>query len=209
MTLTCPIQDHQKMAGNSGQPVQPTTDLELMLALQNRQVSALAKIYDRYAKVVYGLAYTILQDWQEAEETTQDVFLTLWQQNRYNPTRSSLKSFLTLLTRNRAIDRLRSRRSRSQVLQRWQTMLSTQPPSSLDALESTERSQQIRSALSQLSPDQRQVLEIVYYGGCSQSEIAHGLNLPLSTVKTRSRQALCKLRQALQLSDLGNNSAPL
>jgi RNA polymerase sigma-70 factor, ECF subfamily len=178
----------------------PLSDRDLIQALCAGRVAALRQIYDRYGKLVYGLAYKILHNSEEAEEVTQEVFLRLWRKDSYNPDRGTVKSFLNILTRSQAINRLRSQRSRSQHLQYWQTVLCHDRPYNLPLEYAVmgERSQQIRTALNQLPIPQRQVLEVAYYEGLTQPEVAQRLNIPLGTVKTRSRQALCKLRSALK-----------
>ncbi|MCU0527644.1 MAG: sigma-70 family RNA polymerase sigma factor [Elainella sp. Prado103] len=175
------------------------TDLEILAAMAEGQVNALGILYDRYARLIYSIAYRILENSEEAEDITQDVFLTLWRRNTYDSQRGSLSSFLTTMTRSRSIDKLRSRSTRLRVIQRLQGIVRTEHiPSPLEQAAISERSQLIQVALSQLSENERQVLEIAYYEGLSQSEIAERLNIPLGTVKTRSRQGLLKLRQTLQ-----------
>ncbi|NJO40486.1 MAG: sigma-70 family RNA polymerase sigma factor [Cyanobacteria bacterium CRU_2_1] len=190
------------MDSSSAEPKTPPqpSDLDLYLALRDGQVNALGRLYDRYARLVYGLAFKILGNSEEAEDVTQEIFLTLWNRDTYNPSRGSLSSFLTTMTRSRAIDKLRSRGSRLRFLQRWQGVMKneTAPATPLEQASMGERSQLIREALSRLPSNERQVLEIAYYEGLSQSEIAKRLNIPLGTVKTRSRQGLLKLRQTLQ-----------
>ena len=177
-----------------------TSDLELLSAMSQGQIKALDILYDRYSRLVYSIAYRILNSSEEAEDITQDVFLTLWRRNSYDPARGSLRSVLTTLTRSRAIDRLRSKNARLRVVQRLQGIVRSDSgsPSPLEQASIGERSQVIRTALSQLSESERQVLEIAYYEGLSQSEIAERLGIPLGTVKSRSRQVLLKLRQRLQ-----------
>lgn len=177
-----------------------TSDLELLSAMSQGQVKALGSLYDRYARLVYSIAYRVLNSAEEAEDITQDVFLTLWRRNTYDSTRGSLSSFLTTLTRSRAIDRLRSKSARLRVVQRLQGIVRSESglPSPLEQASIGERSHLIRTALSQLSESERQVLEIAYYEGLSQSEIAQRLDIPLGTVKSRSRQGLLKLRRTLQ-----------
>lgn len=176
------------------------SDVDLLLVLRNGHTQALGMIYDRYSRLVYSLAFKILANAEEAEDVTQEIFVSLWQRNAYNPARGSLSSFLTTMTRSRSIDRLRSRGSRYRFLQRWEGIVQSETAMAtpLEQVSMGERSQIIRAALEQLAPNERQVLEIAYYGGLSQSEIAESLNIPLGTVKTRSRQGLLKLRQALQ-----------
>ncbi len=176
------------------------TDAELFRALKAGQSSALGILYDRYASLVYRLALRILANPQEAEDLTQEIFLTFWRRGTYNPTRGSLSSFLTTLTRSRAIDKLRSRSTNLKFLQRWSQAMVTEtpPPTPFESASLSQRSQCVRSALVQLPEKQRQVLEMAYYDGLSQSEIAKQLNTPLGTIKTWARQGLLNLRKNLQ-----------
>ncbi|HBL13112.1 MAG TPA: RNA polymerase subunit sigma [Cyanobacteria bacterium UBA11162] len=187
---------------SSSQPTNPSppTDAELFQAMKAGQRSALGILYDRYGKLVYGLALHMLKNPQEAEDLTQEIFLALWRSDRYNPTRGSLSSFLTIMTRSRAIDKLRSRKTSLKFLDRWRQNTTAETPlnTPFEQASYTERSQQVQNALAQLSDNQRQILEMSYYDGLSQSEIAQQLDIPLGTVKTRSRQGLLKLRQTLQ-----------
>lgn len=176
------------------------TDAELCQAITAGESSALGIIYDRYASLVYRLALKILTNPQEAEDLTQEIFLILWRSNTYNPTRGSLSSFLTTLTRSRAIDKLRSRGSNFKFLQRWSQMMATEtsPPTPFESASLKQRSHYVKTALSQLPEKQRQVLEMAYYEGLSQSEIAKKLDIPLGTIKTWCRQGLLTLRKHLQ-----------
>jgi RNA polymerase sigma-70 factor, ECF subfamily len=175
-------------------------DIDLICALRSGQVQALSLLYDRYSRLVYGLAFKVLANPEEAEDITQDIFLALWQRSTYNPSRGSLGSFLTTMTRSRAIDKLRSRGTRYRFLLRWEGIARSETATAtpLEQVSTKERSQIVLAALEQLPPTERQVLEIAYYEGLSQSEVAKRLEIPLGTVKTRSRQGLIKLRQALQ-----------
>lgn len=177
-----------------------STDLELFQAMQVGQVEGLRLLYRRYGRLVYSFALNVLGNAEEAEDLTQEIFLKCWSQNTYQPERGSLSRYLMLLTRSRAIDRLRSRASRQKNLQRWHHMTAheTASDSPLEYVSLEERSHQVRHALTTLSAAEREVLELAYYQGLSQSEMAQQLNIPLGTVKTRSRQALKKLRQTLQ-----------
>jgi RNA polymerase sigma-70 factor, ECF subfamily len=177
-----------------------STDLEIFVAVQAQQVKALDLLYDRYSKLVYSTALQILNSVEEAEEVTQETFLRLWQRSEiYQPQRGSLSTFLITMSRSRSLDRLRSQKSNQQKVQRIQTfsddVLNYNPP--LEFVTVEERSNMVREALKQLSPEDRQLLETAYYGGLSQSEIAKRDGIPLGTVKSRARQALKKLRTAL------------
>ncbi|MEO1401915.1 MAG: sigma-70 family RNA polymerase sigma factor [Cyanobacteria bacterium J06635_1] len=174
------------------------TDDDLIEAIKARRVGALKAVYRRYAGLVYTLALRILNNAEEAEDMTQDIFLTLWHQCRYDPSRGSLKRFLVMMTRSRSIDRVRSRKSRHRLLQRFRTTVDHPTANApLEHATQGEAAQKVRHALSALSQAEREVLEIAYYEGLSQSEIATRLSIPLGTVKTRSRQGLKKLRRAL------------
>jgi RNA polymerase sigma-70 factor, ECF subfamily len=177
-----------------------STDLEIFLAIQAQQIEALDLLYDRYGRLVYSTAVQILGNIEEAEDVTQETFLRLWQRSEiYQPQRGSLSGFLITLTRSRAIDRVRSRKSSQQKLQRIQTLTDCGSTynSPLDFVTVQERADLVRAALQQLSPADRQLLETAYYDELSQSEIAKRDGIPLGTVKSRARQALKKLRIAL------------
>ena len=175
------------------------SDEELWTVLQGGNLVALDVLYGRYSVQSYSLAYKILANRDEAEDITQEVFVTLWQRNSYRPDRGSLKTFLMTLVRSRSIDKVRRRGSRHRFLQRWQRVSGSQQntPAPMDAVSHDERAQLVQDALSSLSTSEREVLEIAYYKGASQSQIAKQLNIPLGTVKSRSRKALKKLRQRL------------
>ena len=180
-----------------------STDIELLNALKSGQTDALSRLYDRYAHLVYGLASRILNNPEEAEDVTQEVFLKIWNKaNLYEPSRGSLSNFLVTMARSRSIDKLRSRVSRFRFLQRWQTVIvhDANPETPLDSISMEERSHVVQAALKTLSENERQILEIAYYGGLSYSETAKQLDLPLGTVKSRARTALRKLRHALKHS---------
>ncbi len=175
------------------------TDPDLWLALRAGQNYALGSLYDRHGGLVYGIALKVLAHTQEAEDLTQDIFVKLAHSTAYDPQRGSFRTFLAILTRSRAIDRLRSRQVARASVERLQaTHLSPPASSPAEALSQAERSQEIQAALAQLSDSQQQILRLAYYEGLSQSTIAEQLDTPLGTVKTHSRRGLLKLRQILQ-----------
>lgn len=174
------------------------TDAEVFQALKLGDLFALGILYNRYGEAVYRLALRILGNVAEAEDLTQEVFLAFWRSSTYDPNRGSMLVFLMTLTRSRAINRLHQVRSQQQLIQRWGRSI---PPNRsnplMDQASLTEISQRVCEALQELPEKQRQVLEMAYFDGLSQAKITQQLNIPLGTVKTRTRQGLLKLRQLL------------
>ncbi len=178
----------------------PLTDTELLHALKSKQPSALSILYNRYGGVVYGVALKVLQNPQEAEDLTQEIFLALWRNTNVNPNPGSFLPYLIAMTRSRAIDKLRTRSRNLNLLQRFRqtSTAESSTPTPFEQASLTERSLCVRNALGQIPQQQRQVIEMAYDKGLSQSEIAQQLDKPLGTVKTWTRQGLLKLKQILQ-----------
>ena len=181
-------------------------DAELFSLLQNGQTDNLGILYDRHAALVYGIAFQLLRNTAEAEDLTQDIFLSLTKECSYDCKRGALRTYLAILTRSRALDRLRTRTRNQQRLRDRSSnendkVLSESP---IEDISQLERSQEVQRALQQLSSKEQEVLEMAYYQGLSQSEIATRLDTALGTIKSRSRRGLLKLRQAL--TDLGRHS---
>lgn len=178
-----------------------TTDEEAFKAFTQGDISALGTLYDRYELLVYRLIYRMLNNPQEAEDLTQEIFLNLQVKSKFDPKKGSFYTYLMTLTRSRTIDRLRSRRSKGRFWQNIGKLKDSIPQQKFDSpmevVSTEEISKQVRNALQNLSPQQRQILELSYYEGLTQSEIAKRLNIPLGTVKTHSRRGLIKLRKNL------------
>ena len=177
------------------------TDAMLLRQVLERRPEALAELYDRHAPTLLALARRILAGTSDAEEILQEVFLHVWNNAaRYDAARSSVSTWLVLITRSRAIDRLRNRK----VVERVHEAAHQNDPvrhASPEGVESVffrERRQRVKSELDKLPPEQKQVLEMAFYEGLSQSEIADRAALPLGTVKTRTLLAMKKLRGALR-----------
>lgn len=180
------------------------SDDELMVGLIAGQIASLERLYDRYAALVFSVSLRVLYDRQLAEDVTQEVFLRLWRQPQsYNPARGRLLSWLMSVTRNRAIDERRrlSRRTRSEdsgepALQDLRETDAREDPVVAAAVGELRRA--VRAAMRGLPPAQREVIELAYFGGLTQTEIAARTSVPLGTVKTRVRLAMRKLRDALE-----------
>lgn len=162
--------------------------------------SALATLYDTTNRLIYGLILRVLSEAGAAEEVLLDVYTQVWRQAAsYDTQRGSPLAWLTTIARSRAIDRLRSG---WQTQQRQESLdvisdRETNAASPEEATVMSERQRLVRQALAQLSPEQREVIELAYYSGLSHSEIAARLGQPLGTVKTRTRLGMMKLRDAL------------
>jgi RNA polymerase sigma-70 factor (ECF subfamily) len=175
------------------------TDEQLLGAVAD-DPSALGELYDRYSSMVYGLALKVVANAQEAEDLTQEVFLALCEEHRFDPARGTVGAYLTTLVRSRAIDRLRRRSTRVRRLKDWKTTavpVLEPPVSPLEKVSAAQAADRVRAAMTQLSDKERTVLEMAYYRGLTQTEIAEDLAAPLGTVKSWSRRALQSLKGAL------------
>jgi RNA polymerase sigma-70 factor (ECF subfamily) len=172
-------------------------DAVLLARVAEGRKEALAALYDRYGRIVYGLALRMVADRETAEEITQDVFTSLWRKaGTFRPERSGVGTWISRIARNRAIDELRRRKSRAKLASLpWEEETAGQSPADDGELE-LER-QRVRRAVAGLPREQRQVLSMAFFQGLSHSEIAGALELPLGTVKTWIRAAMTRLRQTL------------
>ena len=159
--------------------------------------AALAELYDRFGRVAYGLALRIVRDANLAEDAVQDAFLAAWRTAiSFDPGRGKASTWLLTLVHRRAVDVVRrEERRRAEPLDAEPAAVGAATD---DSSELREQRQAVQSALAQLPPDQRQALELAYYGGLSQSELAERLGVPLGTVKSRMFTALAKLRDLLE-----------
>lgn len=162
---------------------------------------AVLALYDRFGGALLAIAIRISGSRAEAEDVVQDVFTRAWREAvTFDRARGSAAAWLVTLTRNRAIDVVRSRRRRNQHedAQTSEEPVTFEPgPTPEVAVTDAERAAAVRLALESLRPEQRQVLELAYFGGLSHSEIAERLSQPLGTVKTRIAQAVKRLRDEL------------
>lgn len=177
-------------------------DRQILTAVAGGSADALERLYDRYASTAYGLARRILAQPDLAEEVVQDVFAQVWREaSRYDAARASVAGWIVLLTRTRAIDRLRARRARPDqdrgVEPAGVPPLTTPDRSPEQVAISSEDARSVRAALEQLPEEQRSLVDLAYYEGLTHSEIAARTGVPLGTIKTRLRTAMTTLRGAL------------
>jgi RNA polymerase sigma-70 factor (ECF subfamily) len=176
-------------------------DAVLLRQIADRRPEALAELYDRHAPTLLALAKRVLGNPSDAEEVLQEVFVHVWNHAlRYDPSRSSVSTWLVLITRSRAIDRLRSRRvvERTHEAAQQENPGEHTSPEGADNVFMQERRERVRQELVKLPPEQREVLELAFYQGLTQTEIASRADIPLGTVKTRTLLAMKKLRNALR-----------
>jgi len=172
-------------------------DVELVQQLREQPGIGVARLYDRYGRLVYSVALRILQDHGAAEEVTQDVFVRCWRGiDRYQPERARLVSWLLTIAHHRAIDELRSRRGKSQrreiSVDHLQLLTADEP-----AIDDVLLRGEIRLALAALPQPQREAIELIFWGGLTHREAAAQLSVPLGTVHTRLRLGMNKLRGLL------------
>jgi RNA polymerase sigma-70 factor (ECF subfamily) len=182
-------------------------DRDLLRRVATGDESALGTLYDRWSPLVHALVLRMLGDADEAEDVVEETFWQAWRHaSRYEVARGAVSTWLTTIARSRALDRLRARRRRQEdswtQLEEREVDLTEQPARHDDPLtsaESAERRRRVASALAALPAEQRQAIELAYFGGFSQSEIAERTGQPLGTVKTRVRLAMDKLRESLAI----------
>ncbi len=171
-------------------------DLALLERVQAGDEQALAEMYDRFTPMLYPVALRILRRAADAEDAVQDVWMQVWRRSAsYDPKRGAVAAWLLTVVRTRALDRYRSLASRTRAEGRVDPHDQVTPP--VDPTASAVSGQigaRVRDALAQLEPQQRQVLEIAYFEGLSQTEIAERIKAPLGTVKSWTRQGLMRLR---------------
>jgi RNA polymerase sigma-70 factor (ECF subfamily) len=171
-------------------------DVTLIGRIVARDESALAKLYDRHSRLLFGLMLRILRDRGETEELLQEVFLAVWSRaDTYCETLGSPAAWLVSIARNRCIDRLRARSVRTRVLETAEEPPRVENPESSAARK--EQQEAIRLALVSLPPQQRELIENAFFLGLTHSELAARFGLPLGTVKTRVRAGLGALREQL------------
>jgi RNA polymerase sigma-70 factor (ECF subfamily) len=198
------LQEQQPVEGGARNVATGSAELEdsfLVGRIGGGDQQAFARFFDLHSAAVLGLALRIMGARGEAEEVVQEVFLQAWRQaGRYDPGRSTPRGWLLLLTRSRALDRLRRREARGRHEQDAGADVSftrLAAPVGTQRLEAAERRDRVRSALHLLSPEQRRCIELAFFEGLTHMQIAERLATPLGTIKSRILLGMNKLRQSL------------
>jgi len=173
-------------------------DQECLKRVEAGDARALAELYDRFTPLLYPVVLRILRSPSDAEDALQDSWVQVWKRaSTYDASRGTVAAWLLTVARTRALDRYRSMASRGKAESQVDPEPVNKPADPSASAESVQRSERVRRALDQLQPQQRQVLEIAYFQGLSQSETAERLGAPLGTVKSWTRQGLLRLRELL------------
>lgn len=179
-----------------------TADLDLLRRIAGGNSDALGGFYDLHSGTLFALALRILNDSKEAEDVIQEVFLQLWEKaGTFNPEQGRPLAWVITLTRNKAIDRLRSAQRRAKLV----TEVQVRTAPYLEIYHDTgnqsghgDEAQLVLDALRRLPPDHRRAIELAFFGGLTQTEVAAALNEPLGTIKARIRRGMLKLREELE-----------
>jgi RNA polymerase sigma-70 factor (ECF subfamily) len=178
-----------------------TEEAKIVRRIVAGEPDALSDLYARYSGMLLALARRVLGNTSDAEEVLQECFLQVWKQaGRYDPARSSVSTWLVLITRSRAIDRLRSRKvgDKAVTAVKQEKLDTHTSPKGVGDVLMQERRQRLRREMKDLPDEQRAVLEMAFYKGMTQREISEETGIPLGTVKTRTLLAMRKLRKALE-----------
>ena len=185
---------------------EPEKELEAEIALLRRVAQgdrrSFEELYDRFSGVLFSTAYRVLNNQEAAEDVLQDVFIQIWEKAPlYDPTRGKPMTWAITLTRNKSIDRLRSKQRRSRLQDEMQRESETAEQfddrSSFDAASMGDTNKLVREAIQKLSKDQREAIELAFFSSLTQLEISERLNEPLGTVKARIRRGMMRLRELL------------
>ena len=188
--------DRDQEVESSGQPDSKET---LLARIATGDEAAFGELYDEIAPRVLGLVRRLLIDHTQSEEVTQEIFLEIWQNApRYEPSKGGATTWIFTMAHRRAVDRIRSSQAgRDRDVRIGIRDYESAYDNVAETVETTIENERVKKAMSQLTELQRQAITLAYYGGYSHSEVAERLEIPLGTVKTRLRDGMIRLRDAL------------
>jgi RNA polymerase sigma-70 factor (ECF subfamily) len=177
-------------------------EIELLKRVGQGDRGSFEALYDRFSRVLFSTAYRVLNNQEAAEDVLQDVFIQIWEKAPlYDPARGKPMTWAITLTRNKAIDRLRSTQRRSRladdILRESETSAQMDDRSSFDAAASEDTGKLVREAIQKLPKEQREAIELAFFQSLTQVEIAERLSEPLGTIKARIRRGMVRLREML------------
>lgn len=181
-----------------------STDEELIFSIQKRDAQALELFYDRHRVLAYSIALRTLGNPSDAEDVVQEAFVNVWRSaGTYRRERSSGRSWLLSIVHHRAIDKLRGRQSRPLAVELEEGLGVADPQDVWQVVSDTLTGDQVRKALTELPPEQRETIELAYFKGYTHTQIAQLTKVPLGTVKGRMRIGLHRLKSVLENSRRG------
>jgi RNA polymerase sigma-70 factor (ECF subfamily) len=187
---------------HAAEPDDRAIELDLLARVAQRERVAFEELYARYRNILYATALKFLKDDADAQDVVQEVFIQIWDKAKlYDPAKGKPLTWALTLTRNRSIDRIRAIQRRTRLRDDFQKESTVDESAgireALSEVDASEKGQVLRDAVNRLSPQQRKVIELAYFRGYTQSEIADRLGEPLGTIKARARRALLKLKETL------------
>lgn len=183
-------------------PDDRSVEAELMNRIAARDQRAFGEFTERYSALVFSTAFKVLNHYEDSEDVANEVLATIWKKaDTYHPKKGSLVTWICTTTRNRAIDRVRSVQRRSALYDRFEEKIEGEAPehstTGREALYRSDARNILQNAVVSLSPEQREVIELAYFEGLTQKQIAERIDSPLGTVKARIRRGVERLRHSI------------
>ena len=184
------------------EPDDRAVELDLLARITKRERVAFEELYTRYSNILYATAMKFLKEDADAQDVVQDVFIQIWDKAKlYDPAKGKPLTWALTMTRNRSIDRIRAIQRRTRLRDDFEKETVADESAgireALSGVDASEKNQILRDAVQRLSPEQRKVIELAFFGGLTQNEVANRLGEPLGTVKARARRGLMKLKELL------------
>jgi RNA polymerase sigma-70 factor (ECF subfamily) len=184
------------------EPDDRAVELDLLARITKRERVAFEELYTRYSNILYATAMKFLKEDADAQDVVQDVFIQIWDKAKlYDPAKGKPLTWALTMTRNRSIDRIRAIQRRTRLRDDFEKETVADESAgireALSGVDASERTQILRDAVARLSPEQRKVIDLAFFGGLTQSEIADRLGEPLGTIKARARRGLMKMKELL------------
>lgn len=202
-TLLTPSRRANKHTAPEVSPDETAADIEMLQNIGKRDVQAFQAFYRKFNGLLYSTIHRVLNDHQDTEDIMQEVLMQVWQKaHLYEPSKGKPMTWVTTMARNRAIDRIRSKQRRSRLNDDFEHQNKVEQPEFVedtsDLLIAKEADTVVQNAVMELTPEQRQAIQLAYFNGLTQSEIADQLNEPLGTVKARIRRGVQRLEQVVK-----------